>query len=85
MLCMVVLFKAGRGPSAEPTEERLGGAKLNFAEQIGREDLESGEKPDASRTQAFQAEHLSPLCQTERAAETVATRQEIGGARRGCS
>lgn len=80
---MDALFKAGRGPSAKPSEERLGSAKLDFAEQIGREDMESGEKPDASRTQAFQTEHLSLVRQTEMAAETVAAREASGGARRG--
>lgn len=85
MLRLFVLFKAGRGTSAKPTEEGPRGAKFDFAEQIRREDLESGEKPDASRTQAFQAEHLSPICQTEMVAEALEIRQADGGARRRCT
>lgn len=81
-LCVFLLFEAGRRPSAKPAEERLGGAKLDFAKQIGREDLESGKNPDASGTQAFQAEHLPPLCQTEMVTETLATRQANGRTRR---
>lgn len=83
MLYVVVLFQAGGGPPAKPAEERLGSAKLDFAEQIGREDVEPGEKPDASRTRALQAEHLPLVRQTEVAAETVATGEAGGGARRG--
>lgn len=83
MLCLVVLFKAGRRASAKPTEEGPGGAEFDFAEQIRREDLESGEKPDASRTRAFQAEHLSSICQTEMVAEALEIRQADGGPRRG--
>lgn len=77
-MCIIVLFEAGRGSSTDPAEERLGGTKLDFAEQIGREDLDPREKPDASRTQAFQAEHLSTLCQIKMVAQTLETRQRVG-------
>lgn len=76
-------IKAGGGAYADPAEERLGSAELDFAEQTGREDLEPGEKSAAARAPAFQAGHLSPLRQTEVAVETLEARQANGGGRGG--
>lgn len=78
-------IKAGGGASTDPAEKRLRSAELDFAEQTGGEDLESGEKSAAAGTQAFQAGHLSTVCQTEVAAETLAARQANGGGRGGHS
>lgn len=83
LTCCCYSIKAGGGAYADPAQKRLGSAELDFAEQTGREDLESGEKSAAAGTQAFQAGHLSPVCQTEVAAETLAARQANGGGRGG--
>lgn len=77
-----VLFKVGKRPSSKLTKKRFRSTKLDFAEQTGREDLESGENSDGSRAQTFQAEHFYPICQIEMVAKTLATWQANREARK---
>lgn len=81
-MCILVLFKVGRRPSAKLAKKRFGSTKLDFAEQTRRENLESGENSDGSRTQTFQAEHFYPICEIEMVAKTLATWQANREARR---